>query len=243
MCGNDKLKLSMRFLITAGGTREYIDPVRFISNASSGKMGYALVRAALKAGHKVTLISASDLQPPVGVEFVGVDTAADMFAAVKKFFAECDCLIMAAAVADYTPVRVAKTKIKKTDKDLIIKLKPTADILKWAGKNKRHKGTKAQRQIVVGFALEDKAIRTQAEKKLKEKNLDMIIANTPAAVGSDTASIQIKTLGSKWLKLTQTDKTTIAKKIISMIEGCFVENFCFGHFEQRTRRVRSREIY
>jgi len=93
----------MHFLITAGGTREYIDPVRFISNASSGRMGYALARAAQKAGHRVTLISASDLQPPVGVEFVGVDSAAEMFKAVKKFFAKCDCLIMAAAVADYTP--------------------------------------------------------------------------------------------------------------------------------------------
>ena len=79
----------MYFLITAGGTREYIDPVRFISNASSGKMGYALARAAQEAGHKVTLVSASDLQPPVGVEFVGVDSAAQMFEAVKKFFAKC----------------------------------------------------------------------------------------------------------------------------------------------------------
>ena len=211
----------MHFLITAGGTREYIDTVRFISNASSGRMGYALVRAALKAGHKVTLISASDLQPPVGVEFVGVDTAADMFAAVKKFFAKCDCLIMAAAVADYTPVRVAKTKIKKTDKGLIIKLKPTADILKWAGKHKkaqRGKGAKGRRRIIVGFALEDKAIRTQAEKKLKEKNLDMIIANSPAAIGSDKSTVQIKTPDRKWLKLPQTSKTTIAKKIISLAE-------------------------
>ncbi|MHC4791259.1 MAG: phosphopantothenoylcysteine decarboxylase, partial [Planctomycetota bacterium] len=88
----------MHFLITVGGTREYIDPVRFITNASSGRMGYALSRAADKAGHKVTLISASDLQPPVGVEFVGVSSAAEMFSAVKKYFSKCDCLIMAAAV-------------------------------------------------------------------------------------------------------------------------------------------------
>jgi len=87
----------MHFLITAGGTREYIDPVRFISNASSGKMGYALACAAQEAGHKVTLISASDLQPPVGVGFAGVDSAAEMFKAVKKFFAKCDCLIMGGA--------------------------------------------------------------------------------------------------------------------------------------------------
>jgi phosphopantothenoylcysteine decarboxylase/phosphopantothenate--cysteine ligase len=162
------------------------------------------------------------LQPPVGVEFVGVDSAADMFAAVKKFFAKCDCLIMTAAVSDYTPVRVAKTKIKKTGKSLTIKLKPTADILKWAWEHKkaqRDRGAKGQRQIIVGFALEDKAIRTQAEKKLKEKNLDMIIANSPASIGSDKTSVQIKTPDSKWLKLPQTSKTTIARRIIRLIDS------------------------
>ena len=92
-------KKKKHFLITAGGTREYIDSVRFISNESSGKMGYALAQAAKKAGHKVTLISASYLQPPVGVDIIGVDTAAEMFEAVKKIFGKCDCLIMAAAVA------------------------------------------------------------------------------------------------------------------------------------------------
>lgn len=201
----------MRFLITAGGTREYIDHVRFISNASSGKMGYALALAAKKAGHRVTLISASELQPPVGVDFVGVESASEMFAAVKKFFTKCDCLIMTAAVADYTPAKPAKTKIKKDGKPLIIKLNPTVDILKWAGKHKR------KNQTVVGFALEDKAVRTSAEKKLKEKNLDMIIANTSAAVGSDKASVQIKMPGRKWLKLPNTTKTKIAQKIIDLL--------------------------
>ena len=202
----------MHFLITAGGTREYIDPVRFISNASSGRMGYALTRAAKKAGHKVTLISASDLQPPVGVEFVGVDSAAQMFAAVKKFFAKCDCLIMAAAVADYTPAKPTKAKIKKTGKPLIIRLKPTTDILKWAGKHKK------KNQIVVGFALEDKAIRTRAEKKLREKNLDMIIANSPAVIGSDKTCVQIKTPYTKWLRPPQAGKASIARKIVALIE-------------------------
>jgi phosphopantothenoylcysteine decarboxylase/phosphopantothenate--cysteine ligase len=202
----------MRLLITAGGTREYIDPVRFITNASSGKMGYALAGAAQKAGHKVTLISASDLQPPVSVDFVGVDSAAEMFKAVKKHFPHCDCLIMAAAVADYTPLKQAKTKMKKTDKSLTIKLKPTPDILKWAGKHKK------KNQIVVGFALEDRAIQTRAEKKLKEKNLDMIIANTPAAIGSDKTSVQIKTPGGKWLRLSAAAKSSIAGRIIKLIE-------------------------
>ena len=211
----------MHFLITAGGTREYIDAVRFISNASSGKMGYALARAAEEAGHKVTLISASALQPPIGVEFVGVDSAEEMFAAVKKHFAKCDCLIMAAAVADYTPVCPAKTKIKRGNKALTIKLKPTADILKWVGKHEKVKSKKAKskRQIIVGFALEDKAIRTRAEGKLKEKNLDMIIANTPAAIGAEKSTVQIKMPDSKWLKLARATKTTIAQKIITLIES------------------------
>jgi phosphopantothenoylcysteine decarboxylase/phosphopantothenate--cysteine ligase len=200
----------MRFLITAGGTREYIDPVRFISNASSGKMGYALAAAATKAGHKVTLISTSDLQPPIGVDFVGVDSAAEMFAAVKKFFAKCDCLIMAAAVADYTPVRKSKVKIKKAKTDLIIKLKPTVDILKWAGKHKR------KNQIIVGFALEDKNLRRNAEEKLKDKNLDIVIVNNTVTIGAENATVQIKTANGGWIKPPTASKSKIAGEIIRL---------------------------
>ncbi|MHC4532881.1 MAG: phosphopantothenoylcysteine decarboxylase domain-containing protein [Planctomycetota bacterium] len=204
----------MRILITAGGTREYIDPVRFISNASSGRMGYALVRAALSGGHKVTLITTPTTQRiPSGAKVVEVETAAQTFEAVKKGFAVCDCLVMAAAVSDYTPTRMAKTKIKKSNKSLTLRLKPTADILKWAGKHKRKK------QIVVGFALEDKNLRQNAEIKLKEKNLDMIIANTSAAIGADKSTVQIKTPDCKWLKLPTTTKDTIAAQIIRKIES------------------------
>ncbi len=208
----------MHFLITVGGTREYIDPVRFISNASSGKMGYALATAANKAGHKVTLISTSDLQPPVGANFVGVDSAAEMLASVKKFFAKCDCLIMAAAAADYTPSKKSKTKVKKSNRTLTIKLKPTVDILAWASKHKHERRDTSDRQrIVVGFALEDRNIRRNAEKKLKEKNLDMIIANTPDSIGSDRACVQIKLPDRKWLKLPYTTKTQIAEKIVDLL--------------------------
>ena len=203
----------MHLLITAGGTREHIDPVRFITNASSGMMGYALTRAAQKAGHKVTLISASDLQPPVGVEFVGVDSAAEMFGAVKKHFPRCKCLIMAAAVSDYTPFRSAKNKIKKQDKLLTLKLKPTVDILKWAGQHKKNN------QVVVGFALEDKNLRANAEKKLKEKNLDMIVANTVAAIGANKSTVQIKTSCSPWIKIENATKVTTAKRIIRLIQN------------------------
>jgi len=205
-------RIGMRILITAGGTREYIDPVRFISNASSGRMGYALARAALKARHKVILVNApTTRRPPSEAKIIEVETAAQMFEAVKKHFEKCDCLIMAAAVADYTPAQPAKTKIKKTAKHLTLKLKPTTDILKWAGKNKK------KNQIVVGFALEDKAVRARAEKKLREKNLDMIIANTFAAIGADKSTVQIKIAGRKWLKISQASKATIAKRIVSLV--------------------------
>jgi phosphopantothenoylcysteine synthetase/decarboxylase len=207
----------LHFLITAGGTREYIDPVRFISNASSGKMGYELAKAALKADHKATLITTvkkSEVRSQKSeLKVVNVETAEEMFIAVKRFFPKCDCLIMAAAVSDYTPAKVSKTKIKKADKDLVIKLKPTADILKWAGKNKK------AGQIVVGFALEDKNLKKNAEKKFKEKNLDMIIANSPAAIGAEKSAVQIKCKSAKeWLKLPQNSKSANAVKIIKLIE-------------------------
>jgi len=204
----------MRILITAGGTREYIDPVRFISNASSGRMGYALARAALKAGHKVTLIAAPTSQKSPGTaKLVNVETAAQMFEAVKKYFSRCDCLIMAAAVADYTPAHPARTKIRKTGEPLTVKLKPTTDILKWAGKHKK------KDQIVVGFALEDNNVREWAEKKLKEKKLSMIVANTCAAIGAEKSTVQIKMPGGEWLKLPKASKAVIAGKIVSMVES------------------------
>ena len=204
----------MQILITAGGTREYIDTVRFISNASSGRMGYALVRAALGAGHKVTLITAPTAQRhPSGAKIVEVETAAQMFKALKEYFKMCDCLIMAAAVADYTPARRAKTKIKKSSKPLTLRLKPTEDILKWAGKHKR------KNQIIVGFALEDKAIQHRAQKKMKEKNLDMIIANNSEAIGAEKTTVQIKTPEGEWLRLPKATKFIIAEGIIRNIEG------------------------
>jgi phosphopantothenoylcysteine decarboxylase/phosphopantothenate--cysteine ligase len=203
----------MRLLITAGGTREYIDPVRFISNASSGKMGYALARAALKAGHQVTLITApTALEPPTGAELVRVESAAQMFAAVKEHFACCDCLIMAAAVADYAPSRPSQTKLKKQAAKLTLELKPTRDILKWAGRQKK------RGQLLVGFALEDRDLRANAERKMRDKRLDMIVANTPGAIGTDTSALHIKTADSDWVQIDNTRKAASAKHIIRMIQ-------------------------
>jgi phosphopantothenoylcysteine decarboxylase/phosphopantothenate--cysteine ligase len=177
-------------------------------------MGYAIAKAAIKAGHKVTLITTPiALKSPADAKTVTVESSREMFAAVKKYFAGCDCLIMAAAVSDYAPARPAKTKIKKSSKNLTIVLKPTPDILKWAtAKSKK-------RQIVVGFALEDRDIRVNAERKLIEKKLDMVVANTPAAIGNRYCALQIKTISGKWVVLPRMTKEKAAARIIRLAEG------------------------
>jgi phosphopantothenoylcysteine decarboxylase/phosphopantothenate--cysteine ligase len=203
----------LQFLITAGGTREYIDPVRFISNASTGTMGYELARSALLAGHDVTLITApANLDTPKGAGVVKVESARDMFEAVKGKFGGCDCLIMTAAVSDYTPAKPARHKMKKSPGAITLKLKPTQDILKWAGTHKR------QNQVVVGFALEDRDIKTGAERKLLDKKLDMIVANTPAAIGSQRCEVWIKKAGQEWRRFAEAPKRHIASWLIRTIE-------------------------
>jgi phosphopantothenoylcysteine decarboxylase/phosphopantothenate--cysteine ligase len=210
----------IHFLITAGGTREYIDPVRFISNASSGKTGYALAQAAVRAGHKATLIttiknSEFGIRNP-GWKTIAVETAGQMFHAVKRHFRRCDCLIMAAAVADYTPVKKSEVKIKKVNKrNLTIRLKPTIDILAWAGKHKK------KNQYIAGFALEDKNPLANAEKKLAAKNLDMIIVNAPESIGADRTTVQIKAPGHGWLKPPEAKKSALARRIVKIIEADF----------------------
>lgn len=219
---SSKFNKQKHFLITAGGTREYIDPVRFISNTSSGKMGYALAQAAIKAGHKVTLITTiKNLEFRIQnseLSIINVETADEMFEAVKQNFFKCDCLIMAAAVADYTPVKKSKVKIKKSKANLTIKLKPTVDILKWAGEHKNERRAASNKpRIVAGFALEDKNLRQNAEKKLKDKNLDMIIANSPETIGSDESAVQIKLRSGRWIKVPKCDKNSIAEAVIGLV--------------------------
>ena len=210
---SSKPRRRIRFLITAGGTREYIDPVRFISNASTGTMGYELARSALLAGHDVTLITApTNLNTPKGAGAVNVESARDMFEAVKCKFGGCDCLIMTAAVSDYTPVKPARLKMKKSPGVITLKLKPTQDILKWAGTHKR------QNQMVVGFALEDRDIRAGAEIKLREKKLDMIVANTPAAIGSERCEVWVKKAGQEWRRFAEAPKRHVANRLIRLIE-------------------------
>ena len=205
-------KTKLNILITAGGTREYIDPVRFISNASSGKMGFALAQAAAKAGHNVTLIAANtNLKVPSGVKVLEVVTSEQMFKAVNEAFKTCDCLIMAAAVSDYRPATSVRHKIKKDQAERVLKLKPTRDILKSLGKKKK------QGQIVVGFALEDRQLMKNAEQKLASKNLDMIVANEPSAIGAESSTIHIKTNTGDWQTFENLTKDASARRIIRCI--------------------------
>jgi len=213
MMRSPKPRRRIRFLITAGGTREHIDPVRFISNASTGRMGYELARSALLAGHDVTLVTATtNLNAPQRAGVVKVESARDMFEAVKDKFGGCDCLIMTAAVSDYTPVKPARLKMKKSSSVITLRLKPTQDILKWAASHKR------QNQMVVGFALEDRDIKAGAERKLREKNLDMIIANTPAAIGSERCEVWVKKAGQEWRRFAKAPKRQVASRLIRLIE-------------------------
>ena len=158
----------MRFLITSGGTREYIDPVRFISNASSGKVGCSLARAALRRGHKVTLITCPiALSPPKGVKVINVETSGQMFQAVKKNFPRCDCLIMAAAVSDYTPERTSTIKLKKGKTAMTIKLKP-----EFLGRINVHISTE-QHQVMVKIITEIPAVKEVIEQNVQQLRVEM----------------------------------------------------------------------
>ena len=177
-------------VITAGATQEEIDPVRYITNHSTGKMGYALAKEARNAGAMVTLISGkSNLPQPYGVEVINVISAEDMANCVVNNFEKADVVIMSAAVADYTPLEKADHKIKKADGDLSITLKRTQDILLTIGKKKR------EDQVVIGFAMETENLLENAAKKLQEKNADYIIANSirepGAGFGVDTNIVKI----------------------------------------------------
>jgi phosphopantothenoylcysteine decarboxylase/phosphopantothenate--cysteine ligase len=157
-------------LVTAGPTREMLDPVRFLSNVSTGQMGYQVAKRAKQMGFRVTLISGpTTLKPPKGVHFVSILTAEEMKKAIFKYWPKIDALVMTAAVCDYTPARFSPSKIKRI-KQKTIQFKRTTDILEEVGKRKGDR-------IVVGFALETEAVKRNAFDKLRRKNLDFIVAN------------------------------------------------------------------
>ncbi len=168
-----------KVLVTAGPTQEALDPVRFLSNHSSGKMGYAIAKMAMLRGADVTLISGKcALEPPMFVDTITAVSAEDMFRAVAERFEQADIVIKAAAVADYTPLTVADNKIKKKDGDLSIPLKRTQDILKYLGEHRR------DGQVIVGFSMETENMLENSRSKLRKKNVDMICANNVKEAGA-----------------------------------------------------------
>src|SRR5262245_55070896 len=174
MTGNRPL----RVLLTAGPTREHLDPVRFLSNGSSGKMGFALAAAVVRRGWHVDLVSGPvALQPPEGAHLYPVVSAADMLAAWEPLFAECDVFIAVAAVADYRPKEFSSQKEKKRPGELTLELVPTVDILKTLAARKQ------PGQTVVGFAAETHDVEDYARRKLMEKRLDWIVANNVGQTG------------------------------------------------------------
>ncbi|MBQ8539756.1 MAG: bifunctional phosphopantothenoylcysteine decarboxylase/phosphopantothenate--cysteine ligase CoaBC [Ruminococcus sp.] len=195
-----------KVLVTAGATREAIDPVRFITNHSSGKMGIAMAQAAVRRGADVTLVKANtEVKAPMFVETIDVVSAEDMFNAVTDRADETDIIIKAAAVSDYTPKLCADQKIKKADDDMSIELKRTKDILKHLGKNKK------ENQIICGFSMETQNVLINSQKKLVSKNCDIICANSlvteGAGFGTNTNVITIITKdGHKELPLMTKDE-------------------------------------
>lgn len=199
-------------LVTAGPTREAIDPVRFISNRSTGKMGYAIARAAGLRGARVILVSGPvSLEPPLFAELVPVVSAEDMYNAVMKYRDEADIIIKSAAVADYTPVAASSEKIKKQVGDMRIELKRTRDILKELGQSRR------ENQFICGFAMETENLIENAVRKLETKNVDMIVANSlkteGAGFGTDTNVVTLITKDGK-TELPLMSKIDVAMKIL-----------------------------
>lgn len=201
-----------KILITAGGTREPIDPIRYIGNRSSGKMGYALAMVAKEFGAEVTLISApTQLEPPPCIKTIFVETAHQMTDEVLKVFPEVDIVISAAAVADFSPQKVSPKKIKKTTPDFILKLNKTPDILSELGRKKGNK-------LLIGFAAESENLIPNAKKKLKEKNLDLIVANDiKIGFATDTTSVSMITPDGSCEELPLLPKKEIAIHILNKI--------------------------
>lgn len=210
-----------KILITAGPTREAIDPVRYITNYSSGKMGYAIARAASQRGAEVTLVSGPvQLQPPLSVKVIPVKSAQQMFEAVRDHSQEQNVIIKAAAVADYRPAQVGTEKIKKKDGDLSIELVRTTDILGWLGEHRR------PGQVLCGFSMETENLLENSRAKLEKKHADMIIANNLKVEGAgfagDTNVVTVITKdGMKELPLMTKDET--AHRILDCVKEDFLQ--------------------
>lgn len=212
---NRRIMQGRKVLVTAGGTREPLDPVRYIGNFSSGKMGYAVAQAFAEAGAQVTLVSApADLPVPTGVKVLRVTTAEDMYREVLNIFGEQDIVIKAAAVADYRPAVLKKQKIKKKGENLILELIPNPDILSSLGKSKKH-------QFLVGFAAETENILENGLEKMKKKNTDMLVVNdvtaSGAGFGTDTNIVSFLFKNGQRMDLPIMSKLQIARQMVKEI--------------------------
>ena len=201
-----------KILITSGRTKENIDPVRYLSNNSSGKMGYSLAQAAVDLGAEVTLISGpTNLKVPNGLEkFIFVESALEMYEKVDEYFKNTDIFIACAAVADYRPKEYKNEKIKKSDSDFVIELVRNPDILLEMSKKK-------EKQLLVGFAAETNNIKENALKKLEKKNLDIIVANNASVMGSDENVIEIIKKDRTSVEISQKSKVELAYDILREI--------------------------
>jgi phosphopantothenoylcysteine decarboxylase/phosphopantothenate--cysteine ligase len=204
-------------LVTAGGTKEAIDPVRFISNRSSGKMGFALAQAARERGADVILISSADRPAPLGLTPVKVETAEEMLAAVNKQAKQADIIIMAAAVADFRPVQNSKTKVKKVERrtskvERRLELENTEDILLSISKRPDRKG-----KVLIGFALETDNAIANAKKKLKNKDLDLIVVNDPTAFDSETIKFSVIDRAGRVKDFSRQKKEQAARAILDEV--------------------------
>jgi len=212
----------MRVLVTAGPTREALDPVRFISNRSTGKMGYAIAEAAVRAGHQVVLISGPvSMAAPDGIQRVDVTTAKEMLSEVKKNFRTCDLLVMAAAVADWRPKMVAKQKCKKSKGPPQIEWEPTVDILQSLARVQKNS------QVVCGFAAETNRLAAEAKRKLRDKKLDAIVANDVSrkdiGFGADSNALTLYLKGGKVRRRTRVSKTKCAEWLMRILEEIFAQ--------------------
>lgn len=210
-----------KVLVTAGPTREAIDPVRFITNHSTGKMGYAIAKQAMLRGAEVTLVSGPvAITPPPFVNVVNVSSAADMYKAVSEACDEQDIIIKTAAVADYTPANVSDEKIKKKDGDMSIPLNRTTDILSWLGRNKK------DNQVICGFSMETQNMLENSKIKLEKKNADLIAANSlrdeGAGFGTDTNHIVLISKDEE-IDLPLMSKNDVADKLLDKVREIWNE--------------------
>lgn len=203
----------MRILVTAGPTREYLDAVRFLSNPSSGKMGFACAVAAARAGHDVTLVTGPVALPdPPGLRTVRVESAEEMYRAVMKAYPQAEAVVMTAAVGDYRPAERFAGKLKKSSRPLTLKLVRTRDILKALGARKG-------RRILIGFALEVQDAVHQAKLKYEKKKLDYIVLNGPASFAADRMNADVYRGGALAKSFRGATKAAVARWLVGVLTG------------------------